>query len=133
MGLFSRLGAKLLRAGLSRLGGKTLKSHAKRLGTQAVVKLGGHAINAAASKAQEFSDGHVPGFAKPLANMAIGAAKGKAHGAVGKYGTAGSVRKAIERQRDYGSAGYKLGKSLTPHGGVPKHVRDIGYHGITYR
>jgi hypothetical protein len=116
-----------------------MKGHAKRLGGKLVGKYGGSAVDALTAKAQELSDKHVPGFAQPLANMAINAASKKGHEAVAKHGTAGglpngSVRQAIERQRDYGSAGFKLGHSLTPHGGVPKkHHRDIAYHGIHNR
>ena len=140
MGLFGRLGAKLFRAGMSRLGGESVRQQAKRLGTQAVAKYGGHAVDAAAGKASELAEKHVPGMLQPLAKMAISAAQKKAHAAVAKHGTAGhrlpngSVRQAIERQRDYGStAGFKLSPSLTPHGGVPKHHREIAYNGITYR
>jgi hypothetical protein len=131
---------------VSRLGGKAgLKGHAKRLGGKLVGKYGNQVVDAAAAKAKELSDKHVPGFAQPLAHMAINAAAKKGKGAVAKYGTAGlrdimnrhpslpngSVRQAIERHRDFGqsikgSAGFKLGHSLTPHGGVP-------HHGVAYR
>jgi len=109
-----------------------------RLGNQAARNYGNKALDAAVEQVHAKADEHLPGvvsaFVKKGADYGRSAAATKLTQTMDALpgGKAGGVRQAIERKRDYGTSGFKLAKSMQPHAGVPKHVRDIHYHGIHY-